>query len=39
VLGISAVLIVISLIFGRPLEHLAERLFKRHASHPPDKSV
>src|SRR6476646_7923138 len=39
VLGVSAVLIVISLIFVRPLEHLAERLFKRHASRPPDHSV
>ena len=39
VLGLAAVLIVIALIFGRPLERLAERLFKRHASRPPDHSV
>ena len=39
VLGVAVVLIVISLIFGRPLERLAERLFKRHATKPPDKSV
>ena len=39
VLGTAIVLIVISLLFGRPLEHLAERLFKRHASRPPDHSV
>ncbi len=39
VLGTAIVLIIISLIFGRPLEHLAERLFKRHATKPPDKSV
>jgi putative Mg2+ transporter-C (MgtC) family protein len=39
VLGMAIVLIIVSLIFGRPLEHLAERLFKRHATKPPDKSV
>ena len=39
VLGMAVVLITVSLIFGRALEHLAERLFKRHATKPPDKSV
>jgi putative Mg2+ transporter-C (MgtC) family protein len=39
VLGTAIVLIVVSLIFGRPLEHLAERIFRRHASKPPDQSV
>jgi putative Mg2+ transporter-C (MgtC) family protein len=38
-LGTSIILIAISLIFGRPLERVAERLFKRHASSPPDRSV
>jgi putative Mg2+ transporter-C (MgtC) family protein len=38
-LGTSIILIGISLIFGRPLERVAERLFKRHASSPPDRSV
>ena len=39
VLGTAVALIVVTLIFGRPLERLAERLFKRHASGPPDHSV
>lgn len=39
VLGIAVLLIVVALLFGRALEHLAERLFKRHASRPPDHSV
>ena len=39
VLGTAVALIVVALIFGRPLERLAERLFKRHASGPPDHSV
>jgi putative Mg2+ transporter-C (MgtC) family protein len=39
VLGTAVVLIIVSLIFGRALEHLAERLFKRHATKPPDHSV
>ena len=39
VLGTAAVLIAVALIFGRAWEHLAERLFKRHASKPPDQSV
>lgn len=38
-LGIAVVLTALVLAFGRPLERLAERLFKRHASAPPDKSV
>jgi putative Mg2+ transporter-C (MgtC) family protein len=39
VLGTAVALIVLALIVGRPLERLAERLFKRHASSPPDHSV
>jgi putative Mg2+ transporter-C (MgtC) family protein len=39
VLGIAVVLTTLVLALGRPLERLAERLFKRHASAPPDKSV
>lgn len=39
VLGTALVLIVVSLISGRPLERLAERLFKRHSKSPPDHSV
>lgn len=39
VLGTTVALIALALIFGRPLERLAERLFKRHASKPPDQSV
>jgi putative Mg2+ transporter-C (MgtC) family protein len=39
VLGCAVVLIGVSLLFGRSLEHLAERVFKRHASRPPDHSV
>jgi putative Mg2+ transporter-C (MgtC) family protein len=39
VLGTSVALIIIALIFGRPLERLAELLFKRHSSSPPDHSV
>ena len=38
-LGVTVALIVLALIVGRPLERLAERLFKRHASTPPDHSV
>jgi putative Mg2+ transporter-C (MgtC) family protein len=39
ILGTALFLIVLALIFGRPLERLTERLFKRHASSPPDHSV
>ena len=39
VLGIAAGLTAITLLLGRPLERLAERLFHRHASNPPDHSV
>ena len=39
VLGTAMALITLALIFGRPLEHLTERLFKRLASKPPDQSV
>jgi putative Mg2+ transporter-C (MgtC) family protein len=39
VLAIGVALTVCTLLFGRPLERLAERLFKRHESGPPDHSV
>ena len=39
ILGITAGLAAITLLFGRPLECLAERLFHRHSSKPPDHSV
>ena len=39
VVGIGLGLTVLVLTFGRPIERLAERLFKRKASAPPDPSV
>jgi putative Mg2+ transporter-C (MgtC) family protein len=39
ILGISVALTAITLLLGRPLERLAERLFHRHGSGPPDHSV
>jgi len=39
VLGITVGLTTFALLFGRPVERLAERLFKRHGSGPPDHSV
>jgi putative Mg2+ transporter-C (MgtC) family protein len=39
VLGVTVALTTIILLLGRPLERLAERLFHRHASNPPDHSV
>ena len=39
VLGITVALTTVTLLLGRPLERLAERLFHRHASNPPDHSV
>lgn len=39
ILGMTAGLTAIILLLGRPLERLAERLFHRHASNPPDHSV
>jgi putative Mg2+ transporter-C (MgtC) family protein len=39
VLGIALSLTVIALAFGKPIEHLAERLFKRKRSAPTDPSV
>jgi putative Mg2+ transporter-C (MgtC) family protein len=39
VLAITVALTVCTLLFGRPLERLSERLFKRHESGPPDHSV
>jgi putative Mg2+ transporter-C (MgtC) family protein len=38
-LGIAIGLTVIVLAVGKPVEHLAERLFKRKRSGPPDPSV
>ena len=39
ILGISLALTTITLLFGRRLERLAEKLFHRHATKPPDHSV
>ncbi len=39
ILGITAVLTTLVLLLGRPLECLAERIFHRHISSPPDHSV
>lgn len=39
VLGITVALTVLLLLLGRPLERLAERIFHRHGSGPPDHSV
>jgi putative Mg2+ transporter-C (MgtC) family protein len=39
VLGITVALTTITLLLGRPLERLAERLFHRHSTNPPDHSV
>ncbi|HEY2139386.1 MAG TPA: MgtC/SapB family protein [Chthoniobacterales bacterium] len=39
VLGVTVALTTIILLLGRPLERLAERLFRRHSSNPPDHSV
>ena len=39
VLGIALGLTVIVLVIGKSIEHLAERLFKRNRSKPPDPSV
>jgi putative Mg2+ transporter-C (MgtC) family protein len=38
-LGITVGLTAFILLLGRPLERLAERLFHRHSSQPPDHSV
>ncbi|HKP93463.1 MAG TPA: MgtC/SapB family protein, partial [Chthoniobacterales bacterium] len=38
-LGIALVLTVVLLLFGRPMERLAERIFKKHIDTPPDHSV
>jgi putative Mg2+ transporter-C (MgtC) family protein len=38
-LGIATVITVLVLLFGRPIERLAEKLFHRHATQPPDHSV
>jgi putative Mg2+ transporter-C (MgtC) family protein len=39
ILGITVALTAIILLLGRPLERLAERLFHRHSTSPPDHSV
>ena len=39
VLGIAIGLTAIALVFGKPVERLAERLFKRKRTAPPDPSV
>jgi putative Mg2+ transporter-C (MgtC) family protein len=39
VLGIAVGLTALVLVVGKPIEHLAERLFKRNRSKPPDPSV
>jgi putative Mg2+ transporter-C (MgtC) family protein len=39
ILGITAILTTLVLLLGRPLERLAEKLFHRHGSGPPDHSV
>ncbi|MEY2512321.1 MAG: putative Mg2+ transporter-C (MgtC) family protein [Verrucomicrobiota bacterium] len=39
ILGIAVGLTTITLLLGRPLERLAEKLFHRHSSSPPDHSV
>jgi putative Mg2+ transporter-C (MgtC) family protein len=38
-LGIAVVITLLVLVFGRPIERLAEKLFHRHATQPPDHSV
>lgn len=38
-LGTAVVLTTLLLLFGRPIERLAERLFHKHAAGPPDHSV
>jgi putative Mg2+ transporter-C (MgtC) family protein len=38
-LGIAGGLTTLILLLGRPLERLAERLFHRHSTEPPDHSV
>lgn len=39
ILGIALALTLIALLFGRPVERLAERCFKHRKSDTPDKSV
>jgi putative Mg2+ transporter-C (MgtC) family protein len=39
ILGITVALTTLVLLLGRPLECLAERIFHRHISGPPDHSV
>jgi putative Mg2+ transporter-C (MgtC) family protein len=39
VLGIAIGLTALVLVIGKPVEHLAERVFKRNRSKPPDPSV
>jgi putative Mg2+ transporter-C (MgtC) family protein len=39
ILGITVILTTLLLLLGRPIERLAERIFHRHISGPPDHSV
>ena len=39
ILGISVALTAVTLLCGRPLERLAEKLFHKRSTHPPDHSV
>jgi len=39
ILGVTVALTTVTLLLGRPLERLAEKLFHRHSSNPPDHSV
>jgi putative Mg2+ transporter-C (MgtC) family protein len=39
ILGITVVLTTLLLLLGRPIERLAEKLFHRHSTNPPDHSV
>jgi putative Mg2+ transporter-C (MgtC) family protein len=39
ILGVAGGLTAFMLLLGRPLERLAERIFHRHSSGPPDHSV
>jgi putative Mg2+ transporter-C (MgtC) family protein len=38
-LGMAALVTAFLLVLGRPIERLAEKLFHRHSTHPPDHSV
>ena len=38
-LGAAVLITLLVLVFGRPIERLAEKLFHRHSTRPPDHSV